>query len=534
MPRSTSRRLAVSNMDRGIKMIKNLAQFWRENLSSKLTAQWADNLADYIKGLTASSKFMDQVYEHLASLIYTMDMAPSKAITIFPHLANMGSLTSTMKTMYDWDQSLIDLVQTTQKVRPKKVKIKTFQPFLQSQAKLEVSQYFQRILGHAVVSERDAAENQEPYTAINTAADITAEDNECLAESAEILDMENDPERFLNLGGMIGNDQGMMAQPADIDDIMSIVSCNTSKSSRIMSAFQDQHQLDMNISQLDVIYDDKLVLPFQVESSTPQLKPLPEEEQKIICTHWDPILEEKCDQEALNGQYWCNEHQGLQFDRADDFLKEMKGINAEIMYNLSESIQVENTENVVMSVFQYATSFDGPTNAFLHGRTNMERLLKVAYEVYRANPTSEFKTFSEQLYRANFKEVSYPAIFWYHVHLSLKSLMDQIKHPINQPWVNAIPMLTLKLGAAQGFVDPTKAISKVDWFNKTYPAIDTKMADDILKKDIQRTEGLRLYIFILSRFLDKNVRHICLSKSFTMYYYKFYYLGTQVEISFLF
>ena len=490
MPRATSRRLAVSNMDRGIKMITHLAQHWRETLNSNLTAQWTESLATYVKDLTASSTFMSQMYEHLASLIYTMDMAPSKAITVFPHLANMGSLTTSLKNMYGWDQSIIKVVQIAQKVRPKKVKVKTFQSFLQAQGKLEVSQYFQRILGAAVVSTRETADSQEPYTAINTAADITEDDNELLAEASDILDMENDPERFLNLGGMVSNDQNMLAQPADIDDIMSIVSYNTSKSSRIMSALQDQNQIDINISQMDMIYDDKLVLPFQQDSANPQLQPLVEEELKIICTHWDPITDEKCDQEAQTGQYWCHEHQGLQFDRADDFLKEMKGINNDLIYNLTESIQVENTENVTLDVFQYATSFDGPTNAFLHGRTSMERLLKVAFEVHRANPSMDFNSFSEKLYKANFKEVSYPTIFWYHVHMSLKTLMDQIKHPLNQPWVNTIPMLTLKLGAAQGFVDPTKAISKVDWFNKTYPQTETKMASDILKKGVQRTEGL--------------------------------------------
>ena len=118
------------------------------------------------------------------------------------------------------------------------MKVKTFQSFLQHQDNLEVTQYFQRILGAAVVSGR--SNEEEPYTAINTAADISEEDNQCLAETAEILDMENEPERFLNLGETPSNEESLLAQPADIDDIMSIVSCNTSKSSRIMSAFQDQ------------------------------------------------------------------------------------------------------------------------------------------------------------------------------------------------------------------------------------------------------------------------------------------------------
>ena len=489
MPRATSRRLAVTNMDKGIRMIMHLAKFWKQQHKSVLTAQWTENLATYIKDLTASDKFMTQMYDHLASLIYTMDTAPSKAVTIFAHLANMGSMTRKLRDMYDWDQSVIDMVQSAQNVKPKEVKLKTFQTFLQSQDNLEVTQYFQRILGAAVMT--PSVNTQESYTTINTAADITEEDNQCLAETSEVLDMENDPERFLNLGKMVSDQDNLLTQPADIDDIMSLVSCNTSKSSRVMSAFQDQH-LELNLSQMDVIYDDKLILPIQTDDENPQIQPLVEEAEGVICTHWDPITEEKCEKEAQAGQYWCMEHQGLQFDRADDFLKEMKGINNDLIFNLSESIQVENTENVVLEVFQYATSYDGPSNAFIHGRSSMERLLKVAYEVHRSNPSSEFKTFSEKLYKATFKEVSYNGLFWYHVHMALKSQMEQIKHPLTQPWVNAIPLLSMKLGAAQGFCDPTKSIPKVEWFNKSYPKIETKIADDILDENPIKIEGSNL------------------------------------------
>ena len=62
MPRATTRRLGVTNMDRGIKMVKHVATFWRQQVGSVLTAQWADKLAQYIKDLTSSQNFMSQMY----------------------------------------------------------------------------------------------------------------------------------------------------------------------------------------------------------------------------------------------------------------------------------------------------------------------------------------------------------------------------------------------------------------------------------------------------------------------------------------
>ena len=128
--------------------------------------------------------------------------------------------------------------------------------------------------------------------------------------------------------------------------------------------------------------------------------------------------------------------------------------------------------------------------------------------MHRADPSGEFKTFSEKLYRATFKEVSFPTLLWFHIHRALRSQMEQIKHPLSQPWVNAIPLMSMKLGGGQGFLDATTAIARVDWFNKTYPNIDTKMADDILKKDAQRIEGKIL--FLLNINVGFLYRHICL------------------------
>ena len=67
--------------------------------------------------------------------------------------------------------------------------------------------------------------------------------------------------------------------------------------------------------------------------------------------------------------------------------------------------------------------------------------------------------------------------------------MEQIRHPLGAPWINAIPFLCFKLGAAQGYLDPTKVTSKQEWFEKAYPIPETKMAEDIIQPNVARVEG---------------------------------------------
>ena len=64
--------------------------------------------------------------------------------------------------------------------------------------------------------------------------------------------------------------------------------------------------------------------------------------------------------------------------------------------------------------------------------------------------------------------------------------MEQIRHPLNRRWVDTIPFLCFKLGGGQGYLDMTKSLSRVEWFNKQYPPLTTKMADDILQPNVRR------------------------------------------------
>ena len=81
-------------------------------------------------------------------------------------------------------------------------------------------------------------------------------------------------------------------------------------------------------------------------------------------------------------------------------------------------------------------------------------------------------------------------ILWFHVFMSVKAQMEQIRHPLTTPWVNTLPFLCMKMGGAQGFVDPTKALSKTEWFNKEWPMLQSKIASDILKPNVQRDQGM--------------------------------------------
>ena len=73
--------------------------------------------------------------------------------------------------------------------------------------------------------------------------------------------------------------------------------------------------------------------------------------------------------------------------------------------------------------------------------------------------------------------------------MSVKSQMEQIRHPLTTPWINTLPYLSFKVGGAQGYLDPSKALSKTEWFNKELPMPESKMAADILKPNVQRDAG---------------------------------------------
>lgn len=79
---------------------------------------------------------------------------------------------------------------------------------------------------------------------------------------------------------------------------------------------------------------------------------------------------------------------------------------------------------------------------------------------------------------------------WFHIFLSAKSQMEQVRHPLTTPWINAMPFLTIKVGGIQGFVDATQAVSKTEIFNKELPARETKVASDILIPNVKRDKGL--------------------------------------------
>ena len=74
--------------------------------------------------------------------------------------------------------------------------------------------------------------------------------------------------------------------------------------------------------------------------------------------------------------------------------------------------------------------------------------------------------------------------------MSVKSQMEQIRHPLTVPWINTLPYLCFKVGGGQGYVDPTKALSKTEWFNNNLDFPETKMASDILEKNVQRDPGI--------------------------------------------
>ena len=87
-------------MTRNVKMMKKLTTFWKEHRKSNLTASWAQSLTEYVADLTSNANFIEQMYDHVAGLLYTTDTAPNQAIVAFPHLANMGSMTSKLRKTY--------------------------------------------------------------------------------------------------------------------------------------------------------------------------------------------------------------------------------------------------------------------------------------------------------------------------------------------------------------------------------------------------------------------------------------------------
>lgn len=388
-----------------------LINFWKEQKKSNLTASWAQSLTEYVADLTSNDTFIEQMYDHVAGLLYTMDTAPNQAIVAFPHLANMGSTTSRLRKAYAWNDQAIEMVQARQGVKTKEVKFKTFEDFIAFENNPEVTKYFRRMIGANKDPLPNDTASKKPCTAtFIEEVDITEEDNECIAQASELLDMETDAERMINLGSELLDSSGSVySSRADVEDIMSMISYQTSKSSRLMGAMQDQNQIDLNLSQTNFEFEHKLTLPIQQdEDGNIQIQALTDDINVAICTHWDAQSYTKCEKEALPGQYWCDEHVGLNFDRSNDFLKELKGFNQDITFNLTQSIIVENHEEfLIMDVHEYATSYTGPTDAFLHGKSQTEKLLKVSYEAFMANKSCDFDKFDHKPFRALFKESDY-------------------------------------------------------------------------------------------------------------------------------
>ena len=413
MPFISAKNLGVISMTRNVKMMEKLIKYWRVQKKSTMTAAWAQSLTEYVADLTSNDQFMEQMYDHVAGLLYTMDAAPSQAIVAFPHLANMGSMTSKLRKTYAWNEKAITMVQNRQGVQTKEVRFKVFEDFLKFENNPEVSKYFRRMIGAnmEVNSTPSQSTESEPCTAIFIdEVDINEEDNECLARASELLDMEEDAERMINLGSeLLDADGSVYSSRADVEDIMSMISYQTSKSSRLIGAMQDQNQIDLNLSQTNLEFEHKITLPIHKdEDGEIQIQALMDDMNVAICTHWDSQTYTKCENEALPGQYWCEEHVGLNFDRSNDFLKELKGFDQNITFNLTQSIVVENHEEfLIMDVHEYATSFEGPTDAFLHGKNQTEKLLKIAYEVYMANQSCDFDKFDHKPFRASFKEASH-------------------------------------------------------------------------------------------------------------------------------
>ena len=413
MPYISAKNLGVISMTKNTKMMAKLIKYWKEQKKSNLTAAWAQSLTEYVADLTSNEKFIEQMYDHVAGLLYTMDTAPNQAIVAFPHLANMGSMTSSLRKTYAWNEKAVQMVQNRQGVKTKEVRFKTFEDFLKFENNLEVSKYFRRMIGaNMEASTSDSTSTQsEPCTAIFIEeVDITEDDNECIARASELLDMEEDAERMINLGSELLDSSGSVySSRADVDDIMSMVSYQTSKSSRLIGAMQDQNQIDLNLSQTNFEFEHKITLPIkQDDDGEIQIQALTDDMHVAICTHWDSNTYTKCEKEALPGQYWCDEHVGLNFDRSNDFLKELKGFDQNITFNLTQSIVVENHEEfMVLDVYEYATSYNGPTEAFIHGKNQVEKLLKVSYETYMADRTCSFDKFDHKPFRALFKEADY-------------------------------------------------------------------------------------------------------------------------------
>ena len=129
--------------------------------------------------------------------------------------------------------------------------------------------------------------------------------------------------------------------------------------------------------------------------------------------------------------------------------------------------------------------------------------MKICSREHNRNRSAEFKKFNHEPFKAQFPEVQLSVITWYHVFLSVKQQMEQIRHPLNRPWENTIPFLSFKLGGGQGYVDPTKTLSRVEWFEKNFPMLPTKMADDIIKPNASREKDLD---FIPALNLAKSIR----------------------------
>ena len=415
-------------MTKSTKMIKLLINFWKEKNQSKLTVSWAESLMAYVNELTSNEKFIEQMYDHVAGLFYTMDTAPAQAIVAFPHLANMGSMTSKLRRTYNWNEQAVEMVQNRQGVQTKQVKLKVLDAFLEHQNADDVTRYFCRMLGTPIPKNKNEKEAKEQPTSSKTSKtpctvhfipeyDISEEDTVCLAQAADLLDMEEDAERMIDLGSQLSDQPGSVySQRADIEDVMSMMSYQTSKSSRIMAAFQDQNKIDLNLSQLDIDFEAKLTLPLQHDDKGEiQIQALTSDMHVAICTHWDVNTYSKCENEAIKGQYWCEEHQGLHFDRSDDFLKELKGFDDDLKFHLSKSIEVENHDDaLIMLVHEYATSFTGPTDAFIHGRNQTEKILTVSYDAYMANKSCEFSKFNHEPFRALFKEANFSGKKYFH------------------------------------------------------------------------------------------------------------------------
>lgn len=173
-------------------ILTDMADFYQRRFRSELTARRIKQTTEFGQSLAKSGLFRAQLYDHTASIFALLEQDSPTLLIHFDSLISLGSTTTNLARLYNWDEEYIARVQKLYKLQEYDAQnwFEPFNKYLEARHEYRnAAQYFKCILNRSVKPDQKFNLQRIKVATFPETLNIPQDDIKMMTISTEILNI---------------------------------------------------------------------------------------------------------------------------------------------------------------------------------------------------------------------------------------------------------------------------------------------------------------------------------------------------------